>query len=283
MTNHYQTLGVSEDASQEDIKKAYKKLAMKFHPDRGGDTEKFKEISQANDVLSDANKRAQYDAERSGRFHHHAGGNPFGGFGGMDMNDLFNFQFGPGFAGFHQQRVQKNKDLAVRVTISLKQSFTGAQLEAKYNLPTGKPQTVAVDIPAGVQTGQVIRYQGLGGDAIPNLPRGNLNVTIVVEPDYNFERRGNDLYTSINITLLEAMTGCTKEVKSLDDTVKSLKLKPGTQHGTEFSSSGQGFKDIQSHRVGNFVIAVNVHIPAITNDADITKLKEIYANIGKAP
>ena len=276
--DHYKTLGVAENATQDEIKKAYKKLAMKYHPDRGGDAEKFKEISVANDILSDQKKRAQYDAERTGRMNFDPNMQGFS-FGGME--DLFNFHFnGNGFPNFGQgfrQQVRKNKDISIRVNISLKQSYVGTQLEAKYNLPTGKSQTVAVDIPAGIHTGQVIRYRGLGDDSIPNIERGDLNVTILVEPDYNFERRGLDLYTQVTISLLDAITGCTKEIECLDGSKKSLKIRAGVQHNTEFSSAGQGFKDLQSGRTGNFIINVAVHIPAITDDETINKIKEINA------
>ena len=275
--DHYKTLGVAETASQEEIKKAYKKLAMQYHPDRGGDAEKFKEISVANDILSDPQKRAQYDAEKSG-MHFGPGGHEFH-FSGME--DLFNFHFGgngfPNFGHGFRQQIKKNKDISIRVTISLKQSYVGSQLEAKYNLPTGKSQTVAVDIPAGIQTGQVIRYQGLGDDSIPNIPRGNLNVTVIVEPDYNFERKGLDLYTTLQINIFEAMTGCEKTVIGLDGSSKTIKLRPGIQHNTELASAGKGFKDLQTGRTGSFIIAINVHVPAITDPVVIEKLKEFNA------
>lgn len=283
MINYYNILGVDESASQEDIKRAYKKLAMQHHPDRGGDTEKFKEISQANDTLSDPDKRARYDAERSGAQHfNYGGGHPFGAnqFDFGNMSDIFGFSFGPGFAGF-ERNMRRNKDLNVRVSISLKQSYTGAQLEANYKLPTGKSQTVLVDLPAGIESGQVIRYQGLGDDSIPNVQRGNLNVTVLVEPDPVFARKGNDLLTTVEISVLEAMTGCTKDLVSLDDTPMQIKIRAGAQHGTEYAVTGKGFKDLQSNKPGNFIVGIKVNIPAITNSDDIQKLKDIYANIAK--
>ena len=138
--DYYQILGVNENASQDDIKKAYKKLAMKNHPDRGGDTKKFQEISQAHDTLSDTQKRQQYDAQKNGF-------SPFGQQGGhpfSDVGEMFGFNFGPGFAGFGGRQVQRNKDLTIRVTVSFKQAYLGTQVEARYMMPSGKQQTVVV-------------------------------------------------------------------------------------------------------------------------------------------
>ena len=273
--NYYQILGVAENASQDDIKKAYKKLAMKNHPDRGGDTKKFQEISQAYDTLGDDQKRQQYDAQRNGSPFFSAN-NAGGGF--HDMNDIFTqFGFGRGFAGFHQQR--RNRDLSIRVSISFKQSYTGTQIEARFNTPTGRAQTVVVDIPAGVQTGQTIRYADLGDDSIPNVPRGNLNVTVVVEADPDWERRGNDLITTKVISILEAMTGCMKEVTCLDGTLLPLKIRPGINPNAEFAINGRGFRDVNTGRVGNLIVIVQITIPAVTDRQTIQELSAIHAKL----
>lgn len=272
--DYYQILGISEHASQDEIKKAYKKLAMKNHPDRGGDTKKFQEISQAYDTLGDEQKRQQYDAQKNNPFINLRSGS--GGF--QDLNDIMShFGFGQGFGGFNNSR--KNRDLTIRVTVSFKQSYIGTQLEAKYALPSGKNQTVVVDIPPGVQSGQVIRYGGLGDDSIPSMPRGNLNVTVIVEADPKWERRGNDLCTVFSINALEAMVGCIKEVQCLDGTIMPLKIRPGIKHGTEFASGGRGFRDINTGRMGNLVIILNVDIPAVTDNQIVQELEAVYAKI----
>lgn len=276
--DYYQILGVNENASQDDIKKAYKKLAMKNHPDRGGDTKKFQEISQAYDTLSDTNKRAEYDAQKNGF-------NPFtgGGFGPgfHDINDIFKFHFGQGFAGFGgpQGHTRRNRDLTIRVSISLKQSFTGTQLEARYATPAGRHQTVAIDIPAGVQNGQTIRYPNLGDDSIPNAPKGNLNVQVIVEPDADFERKGNDLFAKLKISALEAMIGCSKQVTSIDDSKFPINLRPGMQHGTEFSVQGRGFRDINTGRQGNLYISIVVDLPEVADQALAKELTDVYNKI----
>lgn len=281
--DYYQILGISENADQEEIKKSYRRLAAKHHPDKGGDTAKFQEISAAYDTLSDPQKKAQYDAQRQGGFNNFEGIHPNMGGGFDNLHDIFNFAFGPGFAGFHRQhrQSQRNKDLTIRVTVSFKQSYLGTQIEARYKLPSGKEQTVAIDVPPGVQSGQVIRYQGLGDDSIPNLPRGNLNVNVMVEADQYFQRRGSDLYKTLNIDVFEAMLGCTKEFEGLDGKPQSITIRPGIQHGTEFVSTGKGFRDVNTGRTGNFVLEIAVEIPAITDPTQINQLKEINAQISK--
>ena len=268
---YYATLGVSQDASQNDIKKAYRSLAMKHHPDRGGDADTFKNISVAYDTLSDENKRAQYDQQLMGgpQINMHNFG---------DINEMFGnmFRFGPGFAGFQQQgHIQKNRDLNLRCQITLRDSFVGKELEATYTLPSGKRQTVGITIPIGIENGQTIRYNGLGDDTYPQLQRGHLNVTVLVEPDINYHKRGDDICTVVNIDAFEAMLGCTKKVKTIDDKTLKIKIRPGIEHGGEYQAAGMGFQNAQRRTTGNFIIIVNITIPAITNDEIKTKLENI--------
>lgn len=273
--DYYSILGVSKTATQDDIKRAYKKLAMKYHPDRGGDTKKFQEISQAYDTLGDPQNRAQYDAEQDAaihghQFHFHTG-NPFDPFaqmfGGRSPFDQF----------FNQgQRVrQRNRDLNIRCTVDFKQSYLGTELEANYNLPSGKNQTVVIKVPAGIENGQVIRYQGMGDDSNPSLPRGDLNVTILVEPSSEFQRRGDDLISLLQISAFDAMIGCSKIINHLDDTSIKINLRPGVQHGTEFLNRGLGFRNVNSGHRGNLIIQVHVNIPSIFDPKLIEEIKKV--------
>lgn len=272
--NYYQTLGVNENAGQDEIKKAYKKLAMKHHPDRGGDNKLFQEISQAYDTLSDPTKRQQYDAERNGFNNPFVNINMGPGFG--DLGDIFSFHFGPGFA---QPRQSRNRDLTIRVSISFKQSYLGTQIEAKYRTPSGRDKTVVIDVPPGIADGQTIRYPGLGDDSISNAPAGNLNVQLVVEQDPEWIRQGLDLVKIVTIDVFEAILGCSKEINCLDGNKMPLNLRAGIQNGTEFVSNGRGFRDINSGRAGRLIIIVNINIPEIKDQSIIDQIKKIYAEI----
>jgi curved DNA-binding protein len=274
MMDYYEILGVNKTASQDEIKKAYRKLAMKHHPDKGGDEHKFKEISVAYDTLSDAQKRAEYDhmmtAGPQVQFHN------MGGF--SDLNDIFGHvfgtQFGPGFANF-QQRQRRNRDLNIRCSITFKDSFTGKELEATYSLPNGGKETVVINVPPGIETGQTIQYRGLGDDSISGMPRGNLNVTVIVEPDPRFVRRGDDICTTVEIDAIEAMIGCVKEVGTIDDKRLQIKIRPGIEHGGEYSATGMGFQNPRIRRTGNFIIIVSIKVPAVSNDLVKQKLLDI--------
>ena len=279
MTDYYTTLGVNKNASQDEIKKAYKKLANKHHPDKGGDQNKFKEISVAYDTIGDPQKRAEYDHQQTfGHTQHHFT---------HDFNDIFGQHFGsnPFFGdifGRRHHQVHKNRDLNLQCQVSFVDSFTGKQLEAKYTLPSGKPQSVIINIPAGVQHGDNIKYSGLGDDSISHLQRGDLNVTILVEAHQKFDRRGNDVYTTVEINAIEAMIGCRKQIKSVTDETMMLDIRAGVETGTEFAKNGAGFKNIQTNQVGRFVSVVKIVPHTITNPDIVNKLQEILNQINNS-
>ena len=284
MTDYYNILGVSETASPDEIKKAYRKLANQHHPDKGGDQAKFKDISVANDILSDPQKRAEYDNQRrygggpEVRFttegfdpfgHMFSGGNPFGQ--GHPFQDIFRH------GGFRQSA--RNRDLNIQCQITLLDSFQGKQLEAQFQLPSGRTETVVINVPAGIDNGATIRYNGLGDDSLPGIPRGDLNVTIIIQPDRNFERRNDDLYTTINLSPIEAMIGCRKSVKTIAGSSVDLEIRPGVETGTEFAIAGQGFQNINHRIKGRFVTVVKIKTPAITDPILVQQLKDIDARI----
>jgi curved DNA-binding protein len=285
-TDFYKTLGVSETASPDEIKKAYRKLANQHHPDKGGDQAKFKDISVAYETLSDAQKKAEYDAQRNNpmggnQFHFNTGGfDPFGhmfgqGFGANNpFGDIFTHM-----RGGNQGR--RNRDLNIQCSISFVESFFGKQLEANYTLPSGRNQNVVINLPAGVQPGDTIRYQGLGDDSIPNMPRGNLNVTVNIAPDPNYERRGDDLYVRVHVSPIEAMIGCKKKVKTLSGEEMNLDIRAGVESGVEFASGGNGFPNVNNGRRGRFVSVVQIKTPTITDQSLIDRLKQLDAEISK--
>ena len=288
MTDYYSILGVSENASPDEIKKAYRKLANQHHPDKGGDQAKFKDISVAYDTLSNAQKKAEYDQQRQfgngQQFQFNTGGagfDPFGhmfgqGFGGQNP-------FGDIFGHMRQQQVRRNRDLNIQCSISFIDSYTGKQLEANYTLPSGRNQNVVINVPAGVTNGDTIRYPGLGDDSIPSAPRGNLNVTIIVQPSDKYERRNDDVYMKVDISPIEAMIGCRKRITTLSGTEMNLDIRAGVETGVEFASHGNGFPNVNGGRRGRFVSVVNIKTPVITNPTLIEKLKQLDAEISKNP
>jgi curved DNA-binding protein len=279
MTDYYQTLGVGETASPDEIKKAYRSLANKHHPDKGGDQAMFKNISVAYDTLSDQNKRAEYDQQRRGgpQVRFHTGGMP-------DFGDIFGAQFGgqSPFGDIFGRQVRRNRDLNIQCQVTLLDSMIGKQLEANYTLPSGKQQTVVINVPPGVSHGETIRYQGLGDDSLMHAPRGNLNVTVIVLPDANFRRINDDLYTTVNISPIDAMIGCRKKVKTITGQELDLDIRSGVETGAEFAASGNGFPNPHTGRKGRFVSVINIQTPTITDPALIAKLKQINDEINKS-
>lgn len=267
--DYYKILGLESTASQDEIKLAYRKLAMKHHPDRGGDSSTFQEISRAYETLSNPQSKQQYDM-----------GNMDPGDSGIppgwhNVEEMFGFHFGRGFT----QQVKRNKDLTIKVGISIKQSYLGSEIEAKYNLPSGKQQNVSIAIPAGIQNGQVIRCEGLGDDSISTIPRGHLNVHVSVMTDDTFIRQGNNLCTFLSISVLEAMIGCTKKLTCLDDSVVNVHIPPGTKQDQYFTFTGKGFKDLSAPIKGNLVVAITIEIPTVTDPEIKTQLKELFSRL----
>jgi len=283
MTDYYQTLGVGENASPDEIKKAYRSLANKHHPDKGGDQAKFKDISVAYEDLSDPQKKAEYDQRRM------FGGGPEVRFS-TEGFDPFGHMFGQGFPQGHPfgdifnrmhpgRQMHRNRDLNIQCTVSFLDSYTGKQLEANYRLPSGRNQNVVINVPAGVTHGDTIRYPGLGDDSVQNAPRGNLNVTIIVQPDPKFRRNGDDLYVDIKINPIEAMIGCRKKITMISGETMDLELRPGVEHGTEYASNGHGFPNVNNGYKGRFVSIVQIITPAVTDPTLVSTLKEINAKI----
>lgn len=278
MSDHYSTLGVGKNATPDEIKRAYRKLASQHHPDKGGDTKKFQEIQTAYDTLSDPNKKAQYDNP-----------SPFGGNGDGSWRDA---GFPPGFEdivgqmfsggnpfgfGFRQQQPQRNRTLNMQVGVTLEEALTGKDLLASIQLPSGKDQTVEIKIPKGVQSGTVLRLSGMGDDTFPNLPRGDIHLSVNVLPHEVFERRNDDLVMTLEVDAIKAILGETRTITTLDKKTLELKINPGTQHGQTYAAAGYGMPNMRDPRfVGRLLINVIIKVPTGLTDAQMSKLKEIY-------
>ena len=290
MKNYYDVLGVNEQSTSADITKAFKDLAKKHHPDRGGDEAKFKEINEAHDTLKNSQKRHDYDTMRKfgsagtgGQhpfFNEDIFGDFFSGFSGgdMDFGGSFNFTRGPGGERiFRQNRTQPrgNRNVQVRMAVSIKEAMMNHDKTINYKLPSGRDEFATVKIPAGVQHGITFKFSGMGDDSIKNMPRGDLMVVMSVLDSDGYTRKGNDLYTDKTITCFQAIRGHIIKLKTLEDSIITLKVPSGTQHGTLLSVKGKGMPVHRTLNIrGNLYVKVMVLIPQLSA-ADLKKIKDL--------
>jgi curved DNA-binding protein len=256
MSDYYNILGVDRNATQDDIKKAYRKLAAKHHPDRGGDTAKFQEISAAYDTLGNPEKKAQYDNPQPQGFHFNSGGVPPG------FEDIFShFGFGDMF-GHRRQQPARNRTLNLQTQITLEDAFNGKELIANIQLPSGKDQLLEVKVPAGIKDGTVLRLAGMGDDSIPNVPRGDIHLSVHVLPHNIFQRVNDDLVKSLDVNCLSAIIGCTLTFDTIDGKTLEINIPAGIQHGQTMSVQGYGMPHINDNRMkGRLLLNINIIIP----------------------
>ena len=289
MKNYYEVLGVDEKATSAEITKAFKDLAKKHHPDRGGDEAKFKEINEAHDTLKSSQKRHDYDTMRKfggsstgGQhpfFNEEIFGDFFSGFGGgdMDFGGSFNFTRGPGGERIFRQNRQTrgNRNVQVRMAVSIKEAMNNNEKTINYKLPSGRDEFATVKIPAGVQHGVTFKFQGMGDDSIRNMPRGDLMVVMSVLDSDGYTRKGNDLYTDKTIDCFQAIRGHEFNLKTLEDKIIKVKVPAGTQPGTMLTLKGQG---MPVHRTvgirGNLYVKVHILIPQLSAQ-DLKKIQDL--------
>ncbi|MBR3204548.1 DnaJ domain-containing protein [Candidatus Saccharibacteria bacterium] len=280
--DYYEVLGVGKTASDDEIKKAYRKLAIKFHPDKNpGDKEaeeKFKEATEAYEVLSDKQKRARYD-----QFGHagvggndagnpfSGGGNPFGGstggfnfggqgfnfnFGGGGLDDILgDILFGAGRSG--RKRTPRGSDYETQVVVDFKESVFGTTRSVST---PNSGETIKVKIPAGIDDGMAIRLSGKGGEAPKGGVNGDLYVRVRVKPDKNLTREGSIILSEIRVSMVDAALGCEADVETVDGTV-TMKVPAGTQSGTPFRLSGHGIPMRKDGDRGPHIVTVIVETP----------------------
>ncbi|MEP7377594.1 MAG: J domain-containing protein [Chitinophagaceae bacterium] len=290
--DYYNVLGVSKTATQDEIKKAYRKLARKMHPDLNpNDKEahkKFQQINEANEVLSDPDKRKKYDqygkdwqhaeqfeqARQSGQRAANTGGQTFSGDDDGAFSDFFESLFGgsSGGGGRRSQAKFRGKDLQAELRLGLKDVYTSHQQTLTVN---GK--NIRITIPAGVENGQVIKLKGYGGPGANAGPAGDLYITFIIPDDSNFKRSGNDLYTTATIDLYTAVLGGETIIDALDTKVK-LKVASGTQNGTKIRLKGKGFPVYKKEgESGDLYVTFHVKIPAELTE----KEKELFTELAK--
>lgn len=270
--DYYEILGVPKNASDDEIKKAYRKLAIKYHPDKNpGDKEaeaKFKEISEAHEVLSDKQKRARYDQFGHAGVGGNAGGNPFQG-GNFNFNgQSFNFDFGGAGGGFDDilsslfgfgggaRRPRRGADYQTTVVLEFEEAIFGTTKTIEDN--TGKP--FKVKIPAGIDDGMSIRIHGRGGEAPSGGEPGDLYVRVQVKPHKHLTREGNLILSEEKIDMADAALGCEIEVETIDGKV-IMKVPAGTQSGTPFKLSGHGVPFRADGDRGPHIVTIIVETP----------------------
>lgn len=300
--DYYETLGVGRSANEKEIKQAFRKLAKKYHPDANpndpGAEQKFKEINEAYEVLSDADKRAKYD--RFGAGFEQMGG--FGGNGGPagggyttnvdmgDVSDIFEQIFGGrgrsagntrrsggfGFGGFGQQEVAtQGRDIEQPVSISLQEAYSGAT-----RLITKGDRTVRVNIPAGATNGTKVRLAGEGEPGIGGGAAGDLYLIVQVEPDPQFERHGDDLTTEVKVDMFTAILGGEVDVPTLGRPIR-LKVPAGTQSGRKFRLGGKGMPLLrEKDKHGDLYARVLVTVPEKLNDEQRALVDELRQSLG---
>lgn len=275
MLDYYNILGVAKNATADEIKKAYRKLASQHHPDRGGDTSKFQEIQAAYDTLSNPEKRQQYDNPQPnfGDFRQH-GGMPPG------FEDMVNQMFGGGFGDIFGRRPQpvRNRTLNLQTQITLEEAFNGKELIANVSLPSGRDQLLEVKIPPGVKDGTVLRLASMGDDSIGNMPRGDIHLTIQVLPHKIYHRSDHDLIRSIEINCLEAILGTSVIFDTLDGKTLELNVPPGTQPGQTMVVHGYGMPVLNVPNAnGRILLNINITVPKNLTDEQKELIKKVIS------
>lgn len=261
MKDYYNILGVPRSATQDEIKKAYRTLAMKHHPDRGGDQNKFQEIQEAYNTLSDDNLRAQHDNPGYNNFN-------FGG------DDIFGSFFGSPFGGFQFRSTPKNSNVTAVVDISLEEVLTGKTIDAEVGFKNGGKRLVSINIPPGIDDGIQIRYPGMGDHSVNKFPPGDLIVQVRIRQHPIWKRNGLDIISEKEVSVWDAILGTSLSVNTLDNKTFSVNVPPGTQPETTLSCKGEGLPHPKTMRRGNLLIKIKVVIPKNMPDSDIEIIKK---------
>lgn len=275
MNDYYQILGISKNATVDEIKKAYRKLASQHHPDKGGDKEKFQEIQEAYNILSDPQKRSAYDNPQPQGFGHFEGA-PHG------FHDIFSQMFGGGgpFHDFFSQgrhHAPRNQNLNIQTTISLEEAFNGKTLIANLKLPSGREQTIEIRIPPGVQDNTTLRLSGMGDDSNPNARRGDIYLTVNISQHPKFVRKDDDLLGNVEINAIEAMLGKKIRVDTIEGKVLEINIEPGTQPGQVLSVPGYGMPNMRDNRFrGRMLLNINIKIPTVLTDQQKELLQKFF-------
>jgi DnaJ-class molecular chaperone len=279
MRDPYETLGVSRTANADEIKSAYRKLAKKYHPDLGGDPEKFKEINEAHDILSDPNKKAHFDnggfrQQFDPRANAYRAGTHF------HFEDIFNnedfmniFAQAAGFPG--GRRKPKNSNVRIRMAVTLESILQEQTKNIDINTGNGNKQ-VEIKIPAGIHDGAVITYRGMGQNTYPDQPAGDLMVEVNILSNERFTRMNEDLHSSITIDCFKATLGTSIEFVTIREKRVKVTIPAGCQSGTVLRLPGEGLPSMnRSKFVGSQYLRVNISIPTNLTNEQIELVKQL--------
>ena len=292
--DYYKTLGINKDASESDIKKAYRKMARKYHPDVNPDNKdaekKFKEINEANEVLSNPENRKKYDkygenwkhgeqyeqASRQQNTRSSQQGNPFGGYGqadfggGADYTDFFESMFGGARAGGSTKF--RGQDFNAEMQLNLSDVY-----ETHQRVITVNGKNIRLTIPAGLANGQEIKIKGYGGDGVNGGPKGDLIIRFIIINNTNFKRDGNNLLSTVDLDIYTALLGGDLMVNTFDGKVK-LKVAPETENGTKVKLKGKGFPVYKKDgEFGDLYITYQLVLPKNLSE----KEKELFSELSK--
>lgn len=269
--NYYHILGVDKTSSQDDIKKAYRKLAMKHHPDKGGNEAEFKKINEAYAVLSDPSKKFQYDNPGYTKGQHFDPGESF------DFEDILRRAYegrGTSWNGrTHYQQQSKNPDAITDVNISLSQVFTGTDVL----VDVGYTREV-IYINPGVRNGAKLRIKGKGPSRYRDMPAGDLIVRVNIDIPNNMAIDGNNFFVKIDVDALEAIVGSQITFAHPNGTDLKITIPKGTQNGSKLRLKGLGIPDPNTRTAGDMMVIVNIFIPNVSNPKHIEELNKIIEN-----
>ena len=289
--DYYKILGLPKNASEKDIKKAYRKLARKYHPDLNPNDKvaekKFKEVNEANEVLSNPENRKKYDqygehwqnaeeyekAKQQQRQYQGSSQDASGQYSQEDFSDFFGSMFGGGSStGQGRQAKFRGQDFNAELQLDLKDVYNAHKRTLTVN-----NKNIRITIPAGVENGQIIKIKGHGGKGMNKGPNGDLYIQFSIVNQTIFKRDGDNLYTSAEIDLYKALLGGEITINTFDGKVK-LTVKPETQNGTKIKLKGKGFpKYKKDGQFGDLYVTYNIKNPIkLTN-----KEKELFTELSK--